>query len=120
MSEASGSNAKLWVRLVAGAGLLIAPWGYKFMNLSGAATSAWVAGAVLIALGIAGFRSQHYGLTWLQGATGIWLAFAPWVLKFANNALATQVHVIVGALMLGMAIRELLKQRAPRQNAMAS
>lgn len=118
--EASGTNAKTWIRIIAGAAMMATPWAYKFTTLTGAATSAWVGGAVLLALGIAGLRMQNHVLSWLQGATGIWLAFAPWVLKFSNNALATQVHVIIGALMIGLALRELLKMRAGRADALAS
>ncbi len=107
----SGSNTQIWIRLAVGAALLLTPWLYKFNHLNGPTTSAWVAGAVLIALAVAGLRVTHPAIMWVQTAVGVWLAFAPWTLKFTNQAMPTQIHVIVGALLVGMAARAFLRQR---------
>jgi hypothetical protein len=110
----SGSSVRHWIRLVVGAAMFYSPWLYKFTGMTGASTSAWVAGAALMALGAAGFRFTHPAMAWGQLAIGAWLLFAPWIIKFSGHALATQAHVICGALMLGMAVRSVWAERRPQ------
>lgn len=84
------------VNIVAGLGLLIAPWLFGFAAETYAAWNAWIVGAAIAVVAVAALYAFYEAEEWINLVLGIWAAVAPWVLGFSAVTAAMWAHVIVG------------------------
>lgn len=118
------------LNLVLGGFLFVSPWIFGFTSELGWHTS-WMAGATIAILAIFSiadllefvaisdfFESEE----WINLAIGLWLAACPWILQFHDDALAMQVHLVVGLLVAAIAAVELwlVRHTPPPHDAVLS
>jgi SPW repeat len=78
--------------------------------------NAHLVGVAIIGLAIAAIYAHLDLEEWLNLALGLWLIVSPWVLHF-DSGVARDVHVVIGALVAGLAALELwIMHRRPREH----
>jgi hypothetical protein len=116
-----------WGILALAVWLFLSPWILGFTGagptaaagFGAAAWNAWILGIAIGALALWAalrFAEWHH---WANGALGVWLVIAPWILGFAAVAAALWNHVIVGLLVVALAAWELwvVRQQHARAGA---
>jgi hypothetical protein len=111
-----GSGRLDRVSLALAALLFLSPWALGFSDIPIAALSAWVS-AIVIAL-VSALATQHFSEweEWVNLAAGLWLAAAPWVLKFPIAGNAVGVFTGIGAIVSTIAVSEIWAARQPNHN----
>ena len=97
-----------WCSWGLGIWLCISPWALHFDLQPNATRTAVITGFLLIlveAVTLSVFRAWQ---EWVNVAFGVWLIAAPWILGLTGAAV-TADFVIVGALVLALALYELLQ-----------
>jgi hypothetical protein len=87
-----------WVNFVLGIWLIIAPWVWRYSNLT--ATGEDIILGILVALAAiwaVGTTTQVVAAMWTQIVLAIWIFIAPWVLRYSTmtHALANDMAVAV-------------------------
>jgi cation transport ATPase len=91
------------ISLLAGVLLFIAPWVMGYSTIAVPAWTAWVSGAVVVAMAyiaLTSYANFAEWEEWIEAAVGIWVVAAPWALGFAANMTAMYVHVVLGIVVL--------------------
>jgi hypothetical protein len=91
-------KALLGSQIVLGLALVLMPWLAGFAAQTTAAWTAWVTGAVIALVAIAGFFGHGFTASWVNLVAGIWAIAAPWLVGFAALAAAMWSHVVIGLL----------------------
>lgn len=84
-----------------GAGLILSALALPY-EVSGAAVSNAIIGALIMVLALIGLRSplDASPICWIVGALGIWVIAAPFVLGYTPKVLVTANNVWIGTLIL--------------------
>lgn len=99
-----------WVNFFVGGWLFVAPWVLGYDHLRAAAWNSWIFGIVVLAVSAAALILFAVWEEWLNVIIGVWLLISPWVMAFASadNAPALWNHVVVGLVVGGLALWDVL------------
>lgn len=100
-----------WCSWGLGIWLCISPWALRFEVEPAATRTAVISGALVIlaeVVTLSVFRAWEEGLNVLLG---VWLIAAPWILEIASATASTN-FVVVGVLVFGLAIYEMIRFRS--------
>jgi hypothetical protein len=92
------------VNALLGAWVILSPWALGFQDISMAMWSAVVVGAALIAAALGAIFVPRAWEEWTEGALGLWLVIAPWVLGFSTHYQATMNTVVAGVVVMALAL----------------
>ena len=105
-----------WISWILGIWLCISPWALGFSGDAASTQNAVVVGFLLILTQVVTLSVFEPWEEWLNVVLGAWLVVCPWVFG-ATAALARANFVIVGAVVLLLAIYEMLQVRNIRPPA---
>lgn len=120
MTDAPNPQVSSWpdrTNLVLGALLCVSPW----LAWSGSTAITWnavILGAAIVMAAIAAIAKPGVGPEWTNLGLGAWLLIAPWVLGFADQAVAGWTSLLIGMLVVyfaGMQIALLRRPAASRR-----
>ncbi|HZT18961.1 MAG TPA: SPW repeat protein [Dongiaceae bacterium] len=87
-----------WINAVLGILLFISPWVLRYNAEPAASWTAWISGALIVALAAAALRAFAEWEEWLNLLLGLWVFLAPWLLGFTAVGAALWAHVALGLL----------------------
>lgn len=84
------------VNALLGAWLILSPWAMGFADRQVAMAGCVAVGALLLATALGAIFVPKAWEEWVEVALGVWLMASPWLLGFADLAVAMQVAVWTG------------------------
>ncbi len=103
-------SVRLWIRhwqdvvnALMGLALAVSPWLLGYSGQSMAMSSAVVVGLALAAVSVGAVVMPSAWEEWTEGALGLGLVAAPWVLGFTFHEAATFAHMAIGLVVLALA-----------------
>lgn len=104
--------------LIAGAGLMLAPWYFGFMGEAQATWNAWICGTAVAIFALLAIMQTFDLEEYIIAIVGVWAVAAPWVLGFEGLTSARWTHVGFGLALVVLAGIELWRLRAsPRAHS---
>lgn len=98
------------VTALLGAWFSVSPWLLKFQDNTPALWSALALGVLLILSGLGATIKPQSWEHWAEGVIGLCAVASPWVLGFAQHAVATRNAVIVGVAAIAIAAWALIER----------
>lgn len=92
------------VNAVLGVWLVLSPWAMSYADETAAMANAVVIGLALVAVAAGAIFVPRAWEEWSEGALGLWMIVAPWVLGFAAHLDARNVAVGTGVAILVLAL----------------
>jgi hypothetical protein len=92
------------VNALLGAWLILSPWAIGFADQQVAMANFVAVGALLVAAALGAIFVPQAWEEWVEVALGVWLVASPWVLGFADTALAMQNAVLAGLMVTILAL----------------
>ncbi|MGE3361948.1 MAG: SPW repeat protein [Rhizobiaceae bacterium] len=99
-SFTENGKAQDWINLVLAIFLFLSPWLVGFAAEVNPAWNAWLMGAAMGIISLAALYAFAEWEEWVNGALGLWLIVAPWILGFTASMNAMWTHVAIGALVV--------------------
>jgi hypothetical protein len=94
--------------------LFVSPWLLGFSDA--AAWSAWISGAVLVAVSLTAISHFSEWEEWVDLVVGAWILAAPWTLNFPADSAQVKIHLLAGGIIVILAAMELWQEhRGPPQ-----
>ena len=93
-----------WITGIAGLWEILAPFILGYSSVTGGLVDALILGSILLILGLWTALAKSAGvvrtLSWIDGALGLWLILAPFLVSYSSSAAATANDIIIGAIVL--------------------
>jgi hypothetical protein len=99
------------VEFLLGSWIILAPFVLGFFSEGGPAGTAILIGSLVVGLMIIGISVPSYWEEWTSLALGLALLVSPWVIGYSAMMVATANAVISGALLAGLAVIGLIRER---------
>lgn len=104
-----------FLEFLLGAWIIVSPFALGFISLGNPAGTAILIGALVIGFMVVGVSMPSYWEEWVSFVLGTALLVSPWVFGYGEAVIATTNAVICGALLMGLAVIGLIRERSFHQ-----
>ena len=87
--------------------LVMMPWYLSLGSETAAALNAFVCGMAIAIIAVLALSKSYDWEEYINLAVGLWVSIAPWALGFADSAVPTWTHVVIGLAVAALAAFEL-------------
>lgn len=99
------------LELALGAWIIASPFVLGFITLGNPSATAILIGSLVVGLAVVAISMPSYWEEWTTFGLGLALLASPWIVGYAAVMIATTNAVVSGALLIGLAIIGLIKER---------